>query len=405
MNKTHNPTPHTSLSHQQGYIGQRPALGLSQESGQLLAHALDEIACGVIIVDGQGHVQHCNLAGQMILQRGQLLSSEQATLQAVEAADAPALAEALAKAMQGKRSMLNLGKLAQSTVAVVPLDRAERWGSAEPAGQSANSGASSNTPSTRIALIFSRTGMCETLMMSFFSRAYQLTRSEEQILSLNCAWAKQPCARTSAASAKKPTATASAKSSNAWLSCPRSWPPSCPARLHKTKQFPSAIPRHNRRMPTPKPTALPESIAKLAEAGVQRSYKKKSIIVSEGDSGDTVFILLEGSVRVFGQDANGREVTYGNIDAPSYFGEMSLDGGPRSASIEATTPCRCAVVTRERVKSELAAHPELALELITKIIARARSATDTVRSMALKDAYGRLREVLEELASEPGEQG
>jgi CRP/FNR family transcriptional regulator, cyclic AMP receptor protein len=158
-------------------------------------------------------------------------------------------------------------------------------------------------------------------------------------------------------------------------------------------------------MPTIQPTALPASIAKLAEAGVQRSYKKKSIIVSEGDSGDTVFILLEGSVRVFGQDANGREVTYGNIDAPSYFGEMSLDGGPRSASIEATTACQCAVVTRERVKSELTAHPELALELITKIIARARAATDTVRSMALKDAYGRLREVLEDLASEPDEQG
>jgi CRP/FNR family transcriptional regulator, cyclic AMP receptor protein len=158
-------------------------------------------------------------------------------------------------------------------------------------------------------------------------------------------------------------------------------------------------------MPSPKPTALPASIAKLAEAGVQRSYKKKSIIVSEGDSGDTVFILLEGSVRVFGQDANGREVTYGNIDAPSYFGEMSLDGGPRSASIEATTACQCAVVTRERVKSELTDHPELALELITKIIARARAATDTVRSMALKDAYGRLREVLEELASEPDERG
>jgi CRP/FNR family transcriptional regulator, cyclic AMP receptor protein len=158
-------------------------------------------------------------------------------------------------------------------------------------------------------------------------------------------------------------------------------------------------------MPTIQPTTLPASIAKLAEAGVQRSYKKKSIIISEGDSGDTVFILLEGSVRVFGQDANGREVTYGNIDAPNYFGEMSLDGGPRSASIEASTACQCAVVTRERVKSELVAHPELAFELITKIIARARSATDTVRSMALKDAYGRLREVLEGMASEPNEQG
>jgi CRP/FNR family transcriptional regulator, cyclic AMP receptor protein len=161
-------------------------------------------------------------------------------------------------------------------------------------------------------------------------------------------------------------------------------------------------------MPEKKPTEpkeLPPSIARLAQAGIERSYKKKSIIISEGDSGDTLFVLLEGSVRVFGQDGNGKEVTYGHIDAPSYFGEMSLDGGPRSASIEATSACRCAVITRERVRTELATSPELATELITKIIARARAATDTVRSMALKDAYGRLREILEQLAGEPDVSG
>jgi CRP/FNR family transcriptional regulator, cyclic AMP receptor protein len=155
-------------------------------------------------------------------------------------------------------------------------------------------------------------------------------------------------------------------------------------------------------MPTPR---LPDSIVALAQAGILRNYKKKSILISEGDSGDTIFILQKGSVRVYGQDPNGKEVTYGHIEAPSYFGEMSLDGGPRSASIEALEPCQCTIITRERVKAELQQHPELALELITKIISRARAATDTVRSMALKDAYGRLREVLEELASEPDEQG
>ncbi len=158
-------------------------------------------------------------------------------------------------------------------------------------------------------------------------------------------------------------------------------------------------------MPEKTTKTLPPSIARLAEAGAARAYKKKSIIISEGDSGDTLFVLLEGSVRVYGQDASGKEVTYGHIDAPSYFGEMSLDGGPRSASIEATTACQCTVITRERVRKELATNPELAFELITKITARARAATDTVRSMALKDAYGRLREVLEQLASEPDDQG
>ncbi len=185
MNKTNTSTPHTSLAHQQGYIGQRPPLALSHETGQLLAHALDEIACGVIIVDGRGQVQHCNLAGQMILQRGLLLKDGASNhLQATEAVDAPALADALTKALQGKRSMLTLGKQAQSTVAVVPLDRPERWVNSSSA---AASGEPAQAPqATRIALIFSRSGMCETLMMSFFARAYQLTRSEEQILSLIC---------------------------------------------------------------------------------------------------------------------------------------------------------------------------------------------------------------------------
>ena len=158
-------------------------------------------------------------------------------------------------------------------------------------------------------------------------------------------------------------------------------------------------------MPAKALTHLPPSIARLAEAGVARSYKKKSILISEGDSGDTLYILTQGSVRVYGQDPSGKEVTYGHIEAPSYFGEMSLDGGPRSASIEALEPCQCIIITRERVKAELLIHPDLAHELLTKIISRARAATDTVRSMALKDAYGRLREVLEQLAAEPDDQG
>jgi DNA-binding CsgD family transcriptional regulator len=173
----------SSLTHQQGYIGQRPALLGSEDSGPLLAHALDEIACGVIIIDEQARMQHCNLAGQMILQRSQWLTQQSGQIAAKEANDAPVLAAALAKAQQGKRSMLTLGSLNQGTVAVVPLDRPERWaeGDAPSAAPPVKS-----LVNTRVALIFSRSGMCETLMLSFFARAYQLTRSEEQVLSLLC---------------------------------------------------------------------------------------------------------------------------------------------------------------------------------------------------------------------------
>jgi CRP/FNR family transcriptional regulator, cyclic AMP receptor protein len=153
------------------------------------------------------------------------------------------------------------------------------------------------------------------------------------------------------------------------------------------------------------PGTLSPALLALASEGTQRSYRKGAIIVSEGDVGDTLFVLLEGSVRTYGTGADGREVTYGTIPAQNYFGEMSLDGGTRSASVEALEPCLCAVVTAHRVREHLVQSPELASELITKIIARARSATAAVRNLALLDAYGRLAAALDTLAEPPDASG
>jgi CRP/FNR family cyclic AMP-dependent transcriptional regulator len=133
----------------------------------------------------------------------------------------------------------------------------------------------------------------------------------------------------------------------------------------------------------------------LALRGVFRNYKKNSIIINEGESGDSIYVLLEGSVKVFSTDQNGREITYGDIDAGDYFGELSLDGGPRSASVMTLEPCVCSVVTRSAVREHLAEEPEFALDLVAQVIRRARTATATARNMALLDVYGRVITTLE----------
>jgi len=84
--------------------------------------------------------------------------------------------------------------------------------------------------------------------------------------------------------------------------------------------------------------------------------------------------------------------------AGEYIGEMSLDGGPRSASVAALVPTVCAVVTRELLVKHIAQHPEFAFELISRVIRRARLATHSARSMALLSVYGRLAQVLESMA-------
>ncbi|GAC1607176.1 MAG: hypothetical protein NVS3B2_15890 [Ramlibacter sp.] len=141
--------------------------------------------------------------------------------------------------------------------------------------------------------------------------------------------------------------------------------------------------------------ALSPTLRELARRGAIRLYKKNSVIINEGDVGESLFILLQGKLRVYATDDSGREITYSNIDAGDYFGEMSLDGGPRSASVITLEPCICSVVTRVSLREHLVAQPEFAMELVAQVIRRARTATETARKMALLDVYGRVVSTLE----------
>ena len=143
---------------------------------------------------------------------------------------------------------------------------------------------------------------------------------------------------------------------------------------------------------------LPPPLQKLAEHGVQRRYRTHAMLIEEGDTGGSVYIVLSGRLRAFLADARGREVTLALHGPGEYVGEMSLDGGPRSASVQAVEPTVCAVVTRETVLQHIGADREFTLALIVRLIRRARLATESARSMALLDVYGRLKLLLEERA-------
>ena len=143
----------------------------------------------------------------------------------------------------------------------------------------------------------------------------------------------------------------------------------------------------------------------LARRGTERRYRRGTLIIQEGERGDTLYIVRTGRLRAFVADASGKELTLGLYGPGEYVGEMALDGGPRSASVEAAEPTVCAVVTREQLLAHIAAHPDFALELMARLIRRARLATDNARSVALIDVYGRLTRLLDQLADPPDAQG
>ena len=141
-------------------------------------------------------------------------------------------------------------------------------------------------------------------------------------------------------------------------------------------------------------------IEKMAAVATTRTFGKNAIIVSEGDETDSLYILLAGRAKVFVADENGREVQLNQIGPGEYFGEVTLDGGPRSASVMALEECRCAVVKRAELTAFVERNPEFALHLLRKLAHRVRLLTENVRSLALMDVYGRVARLLLELAEE-----
>lgn len=141
------------------------------------------------------------------------------------------------------------------------------------------------------------------------------------------------------------------------------------------------------------------SLAALVERGETRRFRKGVILINEGERSDVLFIIVAGKVKAFSVDDRDREITYGVYGAGEVIGEMSLDGGPRSASVMTLEPTTCSVVTRMALLAHIEANPSFALELMARVIQRARIATRNARNMALLDVYERVVMLLESLAT------
>ena len=136
----------------------------------------------------------------------------------------------------------------------------------------------------------------------------------------------------------------------------------------------------------------------IAETGIVRTFPKNAVLIHEGDAGDALYIVLQGRVKVYASNAQGREFAIAFHGPGEYVGEMTLDGGVRSASVVTIDPTVCAIVHREQFREFILKNPDFALHLIEKLINRVRATTEDVKSLALTDVYGRLVRLLNTLA-------
>jgi CRP/FNR family cyclic AMP-dependent transcriptional regulator len=137
----------------------------------------------------------------------------------------------------------------------------------------------------------------------------------------------------------------------------------------------------------------------LSALGKAKTYpKKNTVIVQEGDNTDTFFLLTSGRVKVYVSDDEGREVVLRTVNPGEYFGEMSLDGHPRSASIVTLERTCVIAISRSKFRDYVDSHQQFAIRLIEHLIGRLRTMTEDVKSLALMDVYGRVARLLLDMA-------
>jgi CRP/FNR family transcriptional regulator, cyclic AMP receptor protein len=115
--------------------------------------------------------------------------------------------------------------------------------------------------------------------------------------------------------------------------------------------------------------------------------KGGSSLFRVGDSGDAMYFIESGRVRITVTDADGREVILASLDHGDFFGEMAmLDGQGRSADATVTEDSRLAVLTRENFLTFVSSDTRIVLEMLSAITQRLRRTDDLLRHRVSRNA-------------------
>ena len=143
----------------------------------------------------------------------------------------------------------------------------------------------------------------------------------------------------------------------------------------------------------------PENIlSALARRGDTRTWQVGMTVVSEGEVADSLYIIHSGELRAVIAGDGGRQVELNTLGPGEFFGELMLSGALRAATVEVTVRAQLTRVPRAEVEQVLSGRPDLALQMIHRLVQRVRTLTHTVGRLASVDVYGRLVGLFEALA-------
>ena len=147
-----------------------------------------------------------------------------------------------------------------------------------------------------------------------------------------------------------------------------------------------------------------EQISELANQSREVQFRKNAILMTEGDAGESMYVIASGLVKVFVSDDDGKELVLYEQGEGAVIGDIALlDDEPRSASVATLENTTAVMISKTDFLRTMQSSPERAVGIIRSLTQRLRHATEGSRSLALDNVYRRLADKLLELSEDGGD--
>src|ERR1035437_6773368 len=133
----------------------------------------------------------------------------------------------------------------------------------------------------------------------------------------------------------------------------------------------------------------------LAQRAVERRFAPGEMLFWEGEPCAGIFLIVQGSVKIFKTSVGGREMMLALETAPSTVAELPLfDGGPYPASVRAVEPVVTLFINKNDFQQVCRQYPDVALKVLAVVGHRLRHLVGLVEAMTFGSVTQRLARLL-----------
>jgi CRP-like cAMP-binding protein len=143
-----------------------------------------------------------------------------------------------------------------------------------------------------------------------------------------------------------------------------------------------------------------ENIVRIAQ---RRTFAPGTVLFQEKDLGQTFYVVLAGSIKLYTRSASGEEKVLSVVNPGESFGELSLlDGRPRSASAQTLEATTVLELSSQAFMNLLQAHFDITRGILTELCRRLRQTNEQVNDLTFLDGRTRVLKNLILLANRNG---